>query len=62
MKQEDEEQEEARKKDEAQRAEEAMARGDILDVGEAVPMVVDNQEALMKVLQTLKSHLPLDAM
>ena len=47
MKQEDEEQEEAKKKDEAQKAEKAMARGDILDVGEDVPMV-DNQEALSK--------------
>ena len=57
MKQEDEDQEEARKKDEAQKAEEAMARGDIRDVGEAVPMAVGDQKAaLVKALQMISAR------
>ena len=57
MKQEDEDQEEARKKDEAQKTEEAMARGDIRDVGEApVPMATEEQQAaLMKALQMISA-------
>ena len=56
IKQEDEDQEEARKKDEGQKTEEAMARGDIsLDVGEApVPMATEeHQAALVKALVSL---------
>ena len=63
IKNEDEQQAEAKKKDEAKTAEEALARGDALDVGEDVPMV-DNQKesqamALAKALQSLQSHFPL---
>ena len=57
MKQEDEDQEEARKKDEAQKTEEAMARGDIRDRGEApVPMAVEEQQAApVKALQMISA-------